>query len=94
MKSAYEKALERLEKEGIDAPRRGALTDEQREQMAQVRQDAEAKLAEMEILHRDRMAGIRDPAAREKELEEYQIDRRRVEDGRDRKVEAIRNQGD
>ncbi len=66
MKSAYEKALERMEKEGIEGPRLGSLTDEQRERMAKIRQDAEAKLAEAEILHRDRMSGLHDPQAREK----------------------------
>ncbi len=85
MKSAYELALERLESQGIERPREDSMSDETREQIGEVRRQAEAKLAEVEILYRDRRQGA-DPQAEE----EYLRDRRRVEDDRERKIEKLR----
>jgi hypothetical protein len=93
MKSAYELALERLERQGIERPREGALPEATLERMAEVRRQAEAKLAELEILHRDRLKGIYDPAARDKEGEDYVLERRRVEAERDRKLDRLRAGG-
>lgn len=90
MKSAYELALERMEKQGIAPPRQDALSEDTRAEMAAVRQRADAKLAELEILYRDRLAKGQDPAQRQKVEEEYQIDRQRIEAERDRKLEALR----
>jgi hypothetical protein len=58
--------------------------------MAEIRRQAEAKLAELEILHRDRFEGIYDPAAREKEDEDYVLERRSVEAERDKKLDRLR----
>src|ERR1044071_4311027 len=71
MKSAYELALERLERQGIERPREEALSEEVRQQVAEARRQAEAKLAELEILHRDRLKGVYDPAKRDEEEENY-----------------------
>jgi hypothetical protein len=90
MKSAYELALERMEKQGIERPREETFSDEAREQIAEARRKAEASLAEIEILHRDRLKTIYDPAKRQEEEEEYLRDRRRIEDQRERKVEELR----
>ena len=90
MKSAYELALERLEQQGIKRPTDSQLTDEDRRQMADVRNRAEAKLAEVEILHRDRLAKSGDPVKRREEEEHYQLERRRIEEERDRRIESIR----
>ena len=90
MKSAYELALERLEKQGIERPREETFSEEAREQIAEARRKAEASLAEIEILHRDRLKTIYDPAKRQEEEEEYFRDRRRIEDQRERKVEELR----
>lgn len=89
MKSAYELALERLDQQGIDRPGEGSLTDETRAQIAEIRQKAEAKLAEVEILHQDRRKKGHDPQTEE----EYRQDRRRIEDDRDRKIEQVRQGG-
>ena len=89
MKSAYELALERLERQGIDRPREDSLTDEVREQMAEVRRKAEAKAAELEILHRDRLAKLGDPAQREAEQADFRRERLRIEEGRDRKLRRL-----
>lgn len=93
MKSAYELALERLERQGIERPREEALTPEVREQVAEARRQAEAKLAEIEILHRDRLKGLYDPAKRQEEEETYLLERRRIEAERDRKIEKLRGPG-
>lgn len=90
MKTAYELALERMEQRGIERPRAEALSDAEREQMAEIRRKAEAKVAELEILHKDRLAKIDDPLKRKQEQEEFEIERQRVEDDRDRKIAQLR----
>jgi len=90
MKSAYELALERLERQGIERPREEALTGELREQIAEVRRQAGAKLAELEILHRDKLKDLADPAKREEQEDYYQRERRRIESDREAKVEKLR----
>lgn len=90
MKSAYELALERLERQGIERPREGALSEETRQRMAEVRRQAEAKLAELEILHRDRMKKLYEPEARRQEDEDYVLERRRIEAERDRRLDKLR----
>jgi hypothetical protein len=90
MKSAYELALERLEKQGIDRPDEGALDDATRERIAEVRNKAKAELAELEIMHRDRTREAADPVAAAKAEEEYLLDRRRIEERRDSKLEKLR----
>ncbi|HZI63519.1 MAG TPA: hypothetical protein VFE44_01995 [Thermoanaerobaculia bacterium] len=91
VKSAYELALERLESEGIERPREGAaLSEEERARLAEVRQQAAAKLAELEILHRDRLSKIYEPEKRQQEEDEYVRERRRIEEQRDRKLERAR----
>ncbi len=90
MKSAYELALERMEKQGIERPREESFGDELREKIAEARRKAEAKLAELEILHKNSMKSAYDPTKRQEDEEEYLRERRRIEDERDRKVEELR----
>ncbi|MEM7482250.1 MAG: hypothetical protein AAF481_13825 [Acidobacteriota bacterium] len=91
MKSAYELALERMENQGIERPREGALSEQARDRMAEIRSKAEARLAELEILHRDRLRKIPDPAARQQEEEDYRLERRSIESARDRDLEKVRS---
>lgn len=93
MKSAYELALERLEKQGIERPREEGLAAEVKEKVAELRRQAEAKLAELEILHKDRLRKGVDPVKRQEEEEEYVRERRRIEEDRDRKIERLRTSG-
>jgi hypothetical protein len=90
-KSAYELAMERLRRkdkeEGVDDR---PPTPEQREQIAEARRVAEAKLAEREILHQSALKGVMDPESREKLDEEYRRDRDRIASDRDRKIAEIR----
>lgn len=92
MKTAYELALERLETEGIERPRQEGLPEEVRREIEEVRQRCDAKLAELEILHRDRLKRLAEPEARQQEKEEYVRQRKRLETERDRKVDALRNE--
>ncbi len=91
IKSAYELALERLEAQGIERPENSQLTDDDRRQMAEIRTKAEARLAELEILYRDKRAKGGDYAKQQENEEHYRIDRRRIEEERDRKIESIRH---
>ena len=84
MKSAYERALEKLDATGIERPHSDALTQEVKEKMA------EAKIAELEILHRKSLGKIGDPHARRTEEEEYASERRRIEEKRDRDLAELR----
>ena len=90
MKSAYELALERLEQQGIERPREEALSEAEREQVAEIRRRAEAKVAELEIMHGDRLAKLGDPLAREEEQRRFRHEKQRVEENRDRKIAQIR----
>ena len=73
LKSSYELALERMKGMGIDDSL--ALTDEQKQQIAQIKRECEAKVAENKIL----MQGA-------PELPE---EIRRLEQRRDEKIEEI-----
>jgi hypothetical protein len=92
MKSAYELALERMEKQGIERPREESFSDELREKIADARRKAEAKLAELEILHKNRLKTILDPAKRQEEEDDYRRERRWIEDERERKVAELREE--
>ena len=93
MKSAYDLALERLEQQGIEKPRDEGLSPEVRIKIAELRNQSEAKLAELEILHRDSLARIADPAERATAEAEYAKERQRVEARRDRDIERARDRG-
>ncbi len=90
MKSAYELALERMEQQGIERPREEALSETEREQVADARRRADAKIAEMEILHKSSLAKVMDPAERDRVEKDFQHESRRVEEKRDREIERIR----
>jgi hypothetical protein len=82
LKSAYELAMERLRAEDRDAGIEEVrpLSREQKEAIAELRQKAQASLAELEILHRkDLVAGTEDPEKLTQLEERYETDRRRVE---------------
>jgi hypothetical protein len=82
LKSAYELAMERLKakdrEEGVEDS--GPLSKKQKERIAELRQEAQAKLAELEILHQKNLAGTpRDPDEVQKLEENYRTDRARVD---------------
>jgi hypothetical protein len=67
-----------------------SLTDAQKAAIAEARAVATSRLAEREILFRDALRKVYDPAEREKAEEEYRIDRSRIEADRDRAIDRIR----
>ena len=92
-KTAYEIALERLQKkdreEGVEER---PLSDQQRNEIADIRKFYEARFAECEILHRSSLRKVADPAEQETLEEHYRRDRERLGSERDRKIETIREQ--
>ncbi|TNF72598.1 MAG: hypothetical protein EP299_09455 [Acidobacteria bacterium] len=92
IKSAYDLALERLEADGIEKPREEDLDPATLERISEVRNKTEAKLAELEILHRDQRASAADPAELEKIDEEYTAERRRMEEKRESEIARLRQE--
>jgi multidrug efflux pump subunit AcrA (membrane-fusion protein) len=91
LKSAYELAMERLNKADAQAgvePRR--LTDEQKASIAELKRFYEAKLAEQELLHQSSLRKTMDPEARATLEDEYRRDRERLVSERDAKLEKVR----
>jgi hypothetical protein len=91
LKSAYELAMERFKKKDADAGvERKSLTDAQKASIADIRTFYQAKLAELEILHRGKLRTIFDPAERESREDEYRRDRERLSNEREAKLEKAR----
>lgn len=87
LKSAYELAMERLRakdrEEGVEES--APLTDAQKARIAELRSEAKAKLAEIEILRKKSVAEAGGDPERLREIDErYRVDRDRVE----RKLES------
>lgn len=89
-KSSYELAMERLRATDPAGAKKGPLSAKQKEEIAEVRRVAAARLAEREILFRDALKQTDDPAEREKAENGYRIDRKRIDEDCERKVEEIR----
>ncbi|SRR3954465_4457481 len=92
-KSAYELAMERLKKKDAET---GAveqkLTDAQKAAIAEVRSIYEARVAERQILHRDKQLTTVDPMEAIKMEEDYRRDLERYADDRDAKIRKIREE--
>jgi hypothetical protein len=90
-KSAFELAMERLKKkdaeEGVVEHK---LTDAQKADIAEARSIYEARVAERQILHRDKRLSTYDQAALEVLEEEYRRDMERFAYDRDAKIKKIR----
>ena len=95
LKSAFELAMERLQaKDREEGLKEGPpLTSAQKARIAELRREAGAKLAELEILHKKNVAGSRgDPEEIAKLEENYRIDRSRVESRRDDAITRVRRE--
>ena len=94
-KSAVELALERLRQKDADS---GVVerppTDEQKAAIADARSLHASKVAELEILHRSRIAGIFDPAERVAAEDEYRRELVRLNDDLERKIGKLRRKSD
>jgi hypothetical protein len=89
-KSSFELAMERLRAADSAETKEKPLSSTQKEEIAEARRVAAARLAECEILFKDALKRTPDPSEREKAESEYQIDRQRINDDRDRAIDAIR----
>ena len=67
------------------------LTDDQKNQIAEVRNAYAAKLAQEEILHQSKLATTWEPDERGKLEEGHRREVQRFNDDRDRKIEKVRS---
>ena len=95
LKSSLELAMERLRaKDHAEGVEPEALTGEQKEEIARLRQEAKAKIAEIEILHTDALAAMGgDPEELRKIEDTYKIDRERVESRMESALAAVKQKG-
>jgi hypothetical protein len=90
-KSALELAMERLrKKDAADGTAEPTLTDQQREEIAEIRRVYSAKLAQEDILHKSKMAATWEPEERMKLEEGHRREMQRLNEERDRKIEKVR----
>ncbi|HMC76137.1 MAG TPA: hypothetical protein VKH34_03360 [Vicinamibacterales bacterium] len=94
-KTALEIAMARLKKQDADAGVvEHKLTDEQKAAIAEARSVHEARVAELQILHRGRQLSAIDPQEIEKVEQEYRRDLERLASDRDSKIKKIRQETD
>jgi hypothetical protein len=94
LKSAWEIALEKLEREDPQASPR-PLSDGQKERIAEVRAETRARLAELEVMHKSAVGNAIRSGDAEKlaQLEsEYETDRRRALEREESRVRDIREE--
>ena len=90
-KSALELAMARLrQKDADEGVSERPLTDDQKNEIAEVRKTYAAKLAQEEILFKSKVQGLFEYEARQTLQENYRRDVERLNHERDRKIEKIR----
>ncbi len=90
-KSAYELAMERLRKQDADAGiEERPVTDAQKAAIAEIRQFATAKVAELKILHQSSLTKAHDMDAYAQLEENHRRELQRIEEERERKIERVR----
>jgi hypothetical protein len=90
-KSAYELAMERLRrKDAEQGVVEQKLTDAQKAAIAEARSMYEARVAERQIRHREKILAVFDPAERDTLEEQYRRDLERFATDRDAKIRAVR----
>jgi hypothetical protein len=91
-KSAYELAMERLKKKDEDdGVSERALTEDQKNEIAEIRQTYAARLAQEEILFKSKVSGTFEPEARQLLQDNYRRDVEHLTRERDRKIERVRD---
>ncbi len=90
-KSAFELAMERLRRKDEEEGRvQQPLSEAQKAAIAEVRTVYEARVAEIEVMHRSALGRTADPAARDALETGYRRERERLAAERDEKIEKIR----
>lgn len=91
-KSSLELAMERLKKQDAEQGiSERPLTEDQKNDIAEVRKTYGAKLAQEEILYKSKTQGDIEPESRRTLEENYRRDVERLTHERDRKIEKIRS---
>jgi hypothetical protein len=92
-KSALELAMARLKKQDAEqGVSERFLTDDQKQEIAEVRKTYGAKLAQEEILFKSKTRVYIEPDTRREIEEHYRRDVERLNHERDRKIEKIREE--
>ncbi len=91
-KSAWELAMERFRKQDaeqgtVETP----LTEDQKSAIEDCRRSYRARIAELEIMHQSKRAGIQDPEGLEALERNYRRDVERAAEDRDRTIAKIRS---
>ena len=90
-KSAFELAMERLSKQDAEQGRlEQPLTEQQKKAIEEARRACQAKIAQLEIMHRSRLTGVDDAEAQATLERAYRRDVERATDERDRTIAKIR----
>ena len=90
-KSAFELAMERLRRKDEEEGRvLQPLSEAQKASIAEVRNVYDARIAELEVMHRSALGRTVEPAAREELEAGYRRERERLATERDAKIERIR----
>jgi hypothetical protein len=92
-KSSYELAMERLrKKDAEDGVTDWTPTEEQKAEIANIKQVYAAKLAEAEILYKSKIMTVWEPEERAKVDEGHRRDMQRLNEERERKLAKLRQQ--
>jgi hypothetical protein len=90
-KSAVELAMARFKKQDADeGVSERSLTDDQKNEIAEVRKMYAAKLAQEEILFKAKMQGLMDSETRQDYHDNYRRDVERINHEREKKIDKIR----
>jgi hypothetical protein len=91
-KSALELAMERLKKKDAEqGVSERLLTEQQKNEIAEIRKTYAARLAQEEILFKSKVAGVLEFEARQALQDNYRRDVDRLNHERDRKIEKVRS---
>ena len=91
-KSSLELAMERLKKQDAEqGVSERSLSEDQKNEIAEIRKTYSAKLAQEEILFKSKVAGVFEYEARQTLQDNYRRDVERLNHERDRKIEKIRS---
>jgi hypothetical protein len=92
-KSAYELAMERLRKQDAEEGSAEKLLNEaQKEAIAEAQRTCRAKLAELEIMLKSKLASVRDADARAALEANYRREAERAREERDRAIARTRGE--
>lgn len=91
IKSAYERALERMKEKGIKTEET-SLTDDQKNRMGEIRREFEAKTAELEIMLKSEARAARSPEDRAKVEAHFADEKASLKRQMEERLEAVRKE--